>query len=207
MNKIIVAAALALACGSLGAQTLFFDDFNDESPGLNRTPTGWTVTNGTVDIIGSGPNGTLFDALPGNGYYIDLDGSTMVAGRLSSTALSFAAGTTYELSFDLADPSGGTNTMIYGIDFAPASAVDVLLPAMTTSSQFTRFSLLFATPVATSGRVVFDQPGGDNFGLLLDDVRVAVAIPEPGTYALLLAGLGLMGFVVRRRRLGRRVST
>jgi hypothetical protein len=131
----------------------------------------------------------------------------MVAGRLSSTALSFAAGTTYELSFDLADPSGGTNTMIYGIDFAPATAVDVLLPAMTTSSQFTRFSLLFATPVATSGRVVFDQPGGDNFGLLLDDVRVAVAIPEPGTYALLLAGLGLMGFVVRRRRLGRRVST
>jgi hypothetical protein len=200
MNKIIVAAALALASGSLGAQTLFFDDFNDETPGLNRTPTGWTVINGTVDIIGSGPNGTLFDARPGNGYYIDLDGSTNNAGLLSSTALSFAAGTTYELSFDLGDSGIATNTMIYGINFASAAAADVLLPATAPSSQFTRFSLLFATPVATSGRVVFDHQGGDNNGLLLDDVRVAVAIPEPGTWGLLLAGLGLMGFVARRRK-------
>lgn len=198
MNQIIVAAALALACGSLGAQQLFFDDFNDETPGLNRTPTGWTVMNGTVDIIGSGPNGTLFDARPGNGYYIDLDGSTSNAGLLS-TGLSFAAGTVYELSFDLSGSGGHTNTMIYGINFDSALAVDVLLPATLPSSQnFTRFSLLFATPVATSGRVVFDHQGGDNNGLLLDDVRVAV-IPEPQAYALLLAGLGLLGFSARRR--------
>jgi len=32
------------------------------------------------------------------------------------------------------------------------------------------------------------------------DLRLAGAIPEPETYAMLLAGLGLMGFVARRRK-------
>ena len=199
MKQSIVAAALALACGSLGAQTLFFDDFNDEIRGLTRTPTGWTLLNGTVDIIGSGPSGMLFDAWPGNGYYIDLDGGTNNAGLLASPALSFAAGTTYELSFDLAGSGIAPNTMFYGIDFNSTTAMDVLRSVTLPSVPFTRFSLLFATPVAISGRVVFDHQGGDNNGLLLDNVRVAVAIPEPGTWGLLLAGLGLLGFAARRK--------
>jgi hypothetical protein len=201
MKQALVGMLLSLACGSLGAQTVFFDDFNNETPDLNAVPSGWTVTGGTVDIIGSGPNGVLFDGRPGNGYYIDLDGSTNNAGLLSSTALSFAAGTTYELSFDLSGTGAQPNSMIYGINFVSALAPDVLLPVTLSSSpNFTRFSLLFATPVATSGRVVFDHQGGDNNGLLLDDVRVAVAIPEPETWGLLLAGFGLLGFAARRKR-------
>ena len=39
----------------------------------------------------------------------------------------------------------------------------------------------------------------------LDDVSLTaiIAIPEPETYALLLAGLGLLGFAARRRIRGR----
>lgn len=33
-----------------------------------------------------------------------------------------------------------------------------------------------------------------------DHIRVLTAIPEPGTYALLIAGLGVLGLVARRRR-------
>jgi hypothetical protein len=41
--------------------------------------------------------------------------------------------------------------------------------------------------------------GGDNFGALLDNVSVS-AVPAPETYAMLLAGLGLVSFMARRKR-------
>lgn len=46
-----------------------------------------------------------------------------------------------------------------------------------------------------------DNTGGDH-GLAIDDVSFSAitAVPEPGTYAMLLAGLGAVGFVARRRR-------
>jgi hypothetical protein len=45
----------------------------------------------------------------------------------------------------------------------------------------------------------YQNAGGDNFGALLDNVSVS-AVPEPETYAMLLAGLGFVGFMARRKR-------
>jgi len=39
--------------------------------------------------------------------------------------------------------------------------------------------------------------GNDRY--FIDDFRINAPVPEPETYALLLAGLGLLGFVARRR--------
>lgn len=45
-----------------------------------------------------------------------------------------------------------------------------------------------------------DNTGADH-GLAIDNVTLSVtAVPEPGTYAMLLAGLAAIGFVARRRR-------
>ncbi len=44
----------------------------------------------------------------------------------------------------------------------------------------------------------FDSNTGGNRGSIL--ATVTTAVPEPETYAMLLAGLGLMGFIARRRK-------
>ena len=38
--------------------------------------------------------------------------------------------------------------------------------------------------------------------LTVDNVTVAAVVPEPETYAMMLAGLGALGMMSRRRRLG-----
>jgi hypothetical protein len=60
-----------------------------------------------------------------------------------------------------------------------------------------------ATPLAHtafadgSNLGAYQSADGMKFGLQVDAVA---AVPEPESYAMLLAGLGLMGFMVRRRR-------
>lgn len=56
--------------------------------------------------------------------------------------------------------------------------------------------------IATSTTVRFwnDQNSFQHFAFI-DNVSAVVAVPEPETYALMLAGLGLVGFMARRRKL------
>jgi hypothetical protein len=58
-----------------------------------------------------------------------------------------------------------------------------------------------AVPVgATAAFLEFSTAtGGNPTTVLIDGVSL---VPEPGTYAMLLAGLGVVGFMARRRRAG-----
>ena len=105
LNVIALTAlgTMALGAKSQAATVLFSDDFNSDTLALNGTPTGWKVTSGTVDIIGKNGVTTLFDLLPGNGGYIDMDGSTMHQGTMRTVqTFNFVPGQTYTLSYQLA---------------------------------------------------------------------------------------------------------
>jgi hypothetical protein len=53
---------------------------------------------------------------------------------------------------------------------------------------------------AVAGESLHLYFSGQGSGLGLDGVTIAAAVPEPESYAMMLAGLGALGFTARRRR-------
>ena len=154
-----------------------------------------------MDIIGSSGGGSLFDLVPGHGAYIDLDGSTATAGLLS-IGLGLTAGVQYTATFDLAGGQRGT-AETGTVRFGSAS----LSYDLASADSFSAFSLSFTPGASGSFSLSFQNAGGDNLGALLDNVSITsdggpAPIPEPQTYALMLAGLALVGCAARRRGRG-----
>ena len=197
-SKIALAAAIALATGTMltsaANAAVFSDNFNSYAYQLNWTPpTNWSVPSGSVDLIGQTITTTNFDFYPGNGGYVDLDGSTGVPGSLQ-TLMSFAAGT-YTLSFDLGGNARGdvdkTTTITLG-DFSKTITLG-------SSSALQLYSYTFTT---TGGMLDFaDLAGGnDNIGNILDNVTVMTsAVPEPSTWGMMILGFFGVGFMAYRR--------
>lgn len=75
-----------------------------------------------------------------------------------------------------------------------------LLSDVTSSPGWNNYS--FTTEAGGDGGLLFALRGvpGPNFGMQVQNVQVT-PVPEPGTYAMLLAGLGALAFVGRRRRM------
>lgn len=194
MKKFLAVAALStLSCLSQ-AGVVFSDNFNSNGAlGLNNTPAGWTVTGGTVDVVG-GAGGFASLCASGGVVCIDLDGSTMNAGELSR---SFAgtAGTVYTATFDLAGNQRNYPTDNLVVTFGTASQTFNL----ASNVAWNTYSLSFTASSDANYSLNFNNAGGDNVGIVLDNVSVT-AVPEPETYAMLLAGLGVMGAVARRRK-------
>lgn len=191
-----LAAVTTLLLGSplaYAASPLFSDNFDSYAANqLNWTPpasSGWAVSDGTVDLVGAG--GT--DLIPGNGSYVDLDGSTRNSG-LFSNYVNLIGGTAYTLSFDLAGSHRG-GTEIVNVNFGSTIASY----SLDSADPFSTFALNFTPGSDGLYSLGYLNVGGDNVGALLDNVSVSV-VPEPETYAMLLAGLGLVGFISRRRR-------
>jgi len=199
----MLAAAAMLSLGTAAsAATVFSDNFDNDLIGVpTASLINWNVTVPSVDVIGSlGTGGPSFDFYPGNGNYLDMNGSTAPGseGRIETNALGLVLGKQYTLTFD------------YGANSFPG-----LLPALLTFGLGTDLITLAinAIPATLQQSLSYiftydgsgdylsfaDTSGTDNDqgGPVLDNV-VLSAVPLPAGGLLLLGALG--GFAALRRR-------
>lgn len=207
MKSIVIAAGVAaavLAAQAVQAKVVLSDNFNSDAQTLNWSgdatfsslpgPASQGPGLASTDLIGTG----FFDFYPGNGNYVDLDGTTgndnlPFAGILQSNA-SVGAGK-YTLSFDLGGNARG----------AAAKTTDVYLGstlvASLTLNSGSPLTLYSYTASTTGGNLVFDELGpSDQQGNILDNVTMS-SVPEPASWAMMLLGVGAIGAAMRRSRL------
>lgn len=204
-TRILALAAVALAslaaAHPASAQALLSDTFDSENGGVGQLNyTGFANFNASnVDLIGNG----YFDAVPGNGLYVDLSGNSN--GSITSKTNYTLAPGTYELRFDLGNPNRG------GYDAAANSTTVTLGNVYSQTFQlpvadsFTTFTEDFTVSSATTGYLSFAENNPTPTGDYLDNVsltQTSAPVPEASTtvsFGLLLA-LGLGGVIAARKK-------
>jgi hypothetical protein len=199
LTLFVVFCVLSLCTGSSRAALIFFDDFDSYTAAYNWSGEGnWTTTEQSVDLIGVG---TSWDLLPGNGLYLDMDGSTRNAGTIESISIALAPGD-YVLSFDIAgNQRNGADDAVL-VEVGSGSLLSGSVSGIPSGLPFTTINMPFNVACATSATISFEGVGGDNVGALLDNVAlnsVDGKIPAPGAILLGSIGVGVVGWLRRRR--------
>lgn len=108
---------------------------------------------------------------------------------------------TYSFTLDVAS-NLGTAFVASGISFGSLGLYHADGTATPYSWAFGGFTALSDTLTLGAGSYVFAISGkaGSAAAYNLSSIATAAPVPEPETYAMLMAGLGVVGFVARRRR-------
>lgn len=181
------------------------------------TLSGWTASAGYVEVVTEAvdavgePFGRSYDPTDGD-YFAQLtageveDEYSILSQAFTLTSLSQLSFSAAFLSFDYDGYDDDAFVRIVSADGARVlferSVADVGDFGSTAWASFTSGKLAAGDYVFEAGVRNRGAPGPDySSKLLLDDIAIsAAAVPEPGTWALMLAGFGTLGVALRRRR-------
>lgn len=148
---------------------------------------GWSVPVNNVDIIA---NGVYAAFLPtGGAYNLDLVGYG-TTGAISQTFATIA-GRAYTLSLDFTQ-NGSGKTALVSLDGNPVTT-------LVGASGWQSFITTFIGTGSPTTLLISEVAGSSNGGVVLDNIAVG-QVPEPATWAMLIAGFGMVGLGLRRRR-------
>lgn len=192
-KAVAVAAAAVFSMGSASAAT-YTDHFQTYAYGsfaTIATPSesgfgSWLRSLGTVTVFN--------DPAPGGYSHPGSANDSLQFNGFSILTYSFTLGSSATVDFDIRDGANSSN------------AIAILLNGTTVQSHtgsipaFDSFDVGSYNLGAGNHTLSFVNASGTYY---LDNFSVSVTaapVPEPETYAMMLAGLGALGFMARRRR-------
>lgn len=209
--SLLVAASFA---GSAQAAPLTNGSLESSAGGFIQTvnsgasANSWTVALANIEFVKTGyaGGGDVVGAAADGLWFVDLNGTTG-PGRISQS-FDTVAGQWYRIDYFMsgnAGPNGSTSNgsktlnALWNGGVADSASYTHQVGDKWSILRWEAHSFL-AQAVGATTTLGFQSTSTTYAaaGPLLDAITVT-AVPEPGTYALMLAGLGLLGFAKRRR--------
>jgi hypothetical protein len=157
----------------------------------------WTVGGNSIDLISvahGSPNGSIG---------VDLNGDA--AGSISTSVNATAGLSNFTLTFDYWGNGGAGRTFTYQVGTQSVGTLtSSASPNISASLTPNPFSLSWTANEGSSIALSFVGTSVGAAGGTIDNIRltqdVVAAIPEPGEWAMMLAGLSVVSVIARRRK-------
>lgn len=162
--------------------------------------TGWSISNavsahaGSVYADGIGTSAT--PAQRANTYVFFGGGNVTSTNTLVQT-FSTVAGKTYNFSFEAVDVGAGAQDVDF--NFGVTSGTTGLAQA-NDFSLFQTYTGSFVANGPTTTVSFTNSSFADGTDVALDNVTITTDVPEASTWAMMIAGFGLVGAATRRHR-------
>lgn len=172
--------------------TASFENFAGSLAPIGGGSVTWFI-DGNVDIVNVAASGIGDPAAQGN-YVLDLNG--IGAGSITTYLGNLITGQQYRVDFQYGANLASDPQATRSFDVTVGGAG---LQSYSNASTTLIDGTYMFTAAGSVAALRFAGNGPSNFGAALDNINVA-AVPEPHEWAMMLAGLGLVGWAARRRR-------